>query len=236
MSMGEAIGRRPSNLRPRARAGPASASAFAVHDRLGAPAPSSTTRSIPAYRLNPPPRTNPASVRPKRRARSIARLDGAETAASSGAPAATHFWASSYDARPLTHTSVSARGTRSSSSAQPSTLSRALWRPTSSRSARSVPSRSKRPAACSPPVRSKSGWAARRRSGSAAMTDARIGAPFGSGRQPWSVSASSCPLPHTPHDAVAAKCRSSAAVGARALSARSTFTTLYCWASSTSVQ
>ena len=49
----------------------------------------------------------------------------------------------------------------------------ALWRPTSSRSARSSPFGVNSPAAWRPPVSSKARWAARSRSGSARMTERR---------------------------------------------------------------
>ena len=49
------------------------------------------------------PRTKPTSVRPPSRARSIARLDGADTDATIGMPARYAFCTISNDARPLTH-------------------------------------------------------------------------------------------------------------------------------------
>ena len=56
-------------------------------------------------------------------------------------------------------------GTARSRTAWPSSLSSALWRPTSSRRASSSPSAVKRAAACSPPVASNTLCAARRRAG-----------------------------------------------------------------------
>ena len=82
-----------------------------------------------------------------------------------GQPATAAFWTSSNESLPLTHTISSASGRRPFANAQPTTLSRALWRPTSSRRQRSSPAGSHRPVACSPPVASNAGCASRRRSG-----------------------------------------------------------------------
>ena len=84
-----------------------------------------------------------------------------------GHPATAAFWTSSNDRRPLTQRIESASGRRRSVNAQPTTLSSALCRPTSSRRQRSSPSASKRPVACRPPVAAKAACDSRRRSGSA---------------------------------------------------------------------
>ena len=80
------------------------------------------------------PRRKPTSVIPTSSANSAASDDGADTAASTGMPAISAFCASSKLARLETISTVPVRGRRSSFSAQPITLSTALWRPTSSRS------------------------------------------------------------------------------------------------------
>jgi len=147
--------------------------------------------------LHRPGRTKPIRVTPKRLATSIARLDGAETAANTVIPAAAVFCSSSYDARPLTHTTSSSRGTPAST-AQPIALSSALWRPTSSRTATSSPSGVNRPAACSPPVASNSVCAARSVSGSDATVSIDRRGPDGSGGSQRASSASRCAFPHTP--------------------------------------
>src|SRR4051794_2864752 len=59
-------------------------------------------RCAPAYTLNDSPREKPTSVSPASTARSTASDDGAETAASTGAPAVHAFCTSSNEARPLT--------------------------------------------------------------------------------------------------------------------------------------
>ena len=90
----------------------------------------------------------------------------------------TAFWHSSYDARPLTTSTCPCKGSRSASSAQPTTLSTALCRPTSSRTTSgSSPPTSNSPAACRPPVRSK--------------TDCRL--PSRSGREASQAGSSSGP-------------------------------------------
>ena len=76
---------------------------------------------------------------PRSAARSTARLEGAPTAASTGQPATAAFWTSSNETRPLTQTRSSASGSSSFANAQPTTLSNALWRPTSSRRQTSSP-------------------------------------------------------------------------------------------------
>src|ERR1700684_3064105 len=116
------------------------------------------------------PRRNPTRVRPPSSASEAASEDGADTAASTGAPIMIAFCASSNDARPLTSKMCPASGSRPERSAQPATLSTALCLPTSSRRTSSVPSGLNSPAACSPPVRLKTRCASRRVSGRAAST------------------------------------------------------------------
>src|SRR5271166_6796967 len=107
------------------------------------------------YTLKRPSRTKPSSVIPHSRASSTARLDGAPTAPRTGTPAIAAFCTSSKLTRPLTSTRRSARGIRPARSSTPISLSRALWRPTSSRRQSSRPDASKRPEAWMPPVRAK---------------------------------------------------------------------------------
>src|SRR6185295_11767751 len=71
-----------------------------------------------------------------------------------------------YPHRPLTMSTVPDSGSRSPSTPQPTSLSTALCRPTSSRVATSDPSAVNSPAACSPPVTSNRPWADRNASGS----------------------------------------------------------------------
>ena len=66
-------------------------------------------------------------------------------------------------------------GSRPSSSAQPITLSIALWRPTSSRTHIRRPSGSNRPVACRPPVRWKPGCTVGRSAASSARATLRAG-------------------------------------------------------------
>src|SRR5712692_8227381 len=56
--------------------------------------------------------------------------------------APTDFWTISYPARPLTTSCIAEAGRRPSRSSRPTTLSTALWRPMSSRSATTSPSAS----------------------------------------------------------------------------------------------
>src|SRR5439155_44057 len=79
------------------------------------------------------------SVMPNSRASDTARLLGAETAHTIGTPAIRDFWRISKLLRPLTITMCRLSGRRPPSSAQPTTLSSALWRPTSSRTASRCP-------------------------------------------------------------------------------------------------
>ncbi len=85
--------------------------------------------------------------------RSIARLDGAPTAQTTGMPAITAFCSSSKLARPLRNRIVSVGGNVPAQEARSrSACRRALWRPTSSRRPSSSPVRVKRAEACRPPV------------------------------------------------------------------------------------
>ena len=98
-------------------------------------------------------------------------------------PATAAFWTISKLTRPDTSRTQSARADRSGGSSgrgrrppvaarakEPTTLSTALWRPTSSRTHQGRPRRSNRPAVWSPPVRSKPCWSCRRASGSPRRT------------------------------------------------------------------
>ena len=91
---------------------------------------------------------------------------------------------------------------RPSRAALPTTLSTALWRPTSSRQTRSCPSASNSPEACSAPVRPKLSWARRRRSGSACRTSRRTRRLDREGVA-WVARASKDALPHRPQAALA---------------------------------
>ncbi len=142
-------------------------------------------------------------MRPLSAARSTASEDGAETAASIGIPAITAFCTSSKDARPLTIRTVPRSGSSPERRACPTTLSTALCRPTSSRRHSSSPSAEKSPAACSPPVLSKTRWAARSRSGRAVSTSAPIRSGSSATDQAAVVrTASRLALPHRPHEDV----------------------------------
>ena len=90
-------------------------------------------------------RRKPTSVMPNSSAKSAASDEGADTAHNIGTPAMAAFWTSSNDADPRRGVSSRASGNFSSRNAQPMTLSTALWRPTSSRNASKLPSRSKSP-------------------------------------------------------------------------------------------
>ena len=92
---------------------------------------------------------------------------------------------------------------------RPTTLSTALWRPTSSATTSSRPADVNKPAACSPPVSSKTSCAGRSLSGrlpsvdAAIVHDARIGG--------VSVRSDSIVrLPHSPHEEFPMTCRRSA--------------------------
>ena len=152
------------------------------------------------------------SVTPRRSASRTARSDGAETAQMIGTPATAAFWTISKLTRPETIRIRSQSGSSRTRTREPMTLSSALWRPTSSRIATRRPSVSNRPAACSPPVRSKAAWAARSASGSEVITErATTGRPFGSGSQRTATSSIDA-LPQIPHDAVATKLRFAASI------------------------
>ena len=131
-------------------------------------------RSGFAYTLNRPSRTKPQSVIPVSLANSTARLDGAPTAAKIGTPAIAAFCTNSKLARPLTKRSESANGQRPIANCEPSTLSTALCRPTSSRTAMSSSARVNNAAAWMPPVFAKSGWAKRTRSGNECNDDVEM--------------------------------------------------------------
>jgi hypothetical protein len=147
-------------------------------------------------------------VRPASSARLAASEDGAETAASSGRPASTAFCTSSNDARPLTSSAQPLSGSRSCSSAHPTILSTALCLPTSSRTAISSPEPVNSPAACSPPVREKTRWASRSRSGSDARTDgANRVASEPTAACGVAQMSSTLVLPQTPHALVVMKLR-----------------------------
>ncbi len=117
--------------------------------------------------LKRPPRTKPISVIPASSASSIARLDGADTAATSGTPASHAFCRISNEVRPLTNSSRSPAGSPPASSRRPMILSTALCRPTSSAVSTMSPSSVHSAAACRPPVAANVSWSGARRSGSA---------------------------------------------------------------------
>ena len=118
-------------------------------------------------------------------------------------------------------------GTRLSRSKRPTTLSTALWRPTSSRSAITSPAASNRPAAWRPPVRSKTPWPERSLSTSLGSSDGSNFGPAGSGARSRRRS-SIIWVPHTPQAELASIERSGLRQG---LPASSTST----WFDSTSV-
>ena len=145
---------------------------------------------------------------PRSVARSTARLEGAPTATSIGQPATAAFWTSSKDKRPLTQSTWSASGRSCSRNAQPTTLSSALCRPTSSRTHNGSPTAEKSPVACRPPVTANAACASRSRSGSDPTSD--IGSrSCDSTRGASTSTASSAPLPQTPHDDEVKKLRCS---------------------------
>ena len=126
--------------------------AHGVRLRAGLAWPSS------AYTLKRSPRTKPTSVRPARRAAWTASAVGALTATSEPKPAAQAFCTISTEARPLTNSPRPVAGSSPASSIAPTTLSTALWRPTSSRVSSTVPSRSKAAAAWTAPVLANRPW------------------------------------------------------------------------------
>ena len=147
------------------------------------------------------PRTKPQSVIPASVARSMARLDGADTAAISGTPASSAFCTNSNDVRPDTNSSRSSSGCRPSRSIRPAILSTALCRPTSSADSCSTPDRSNSPAACRPPVDANTSWVARSFSGSEAITLAgTVHTPATADTRARSDSI--VRRPHKPHDEV----------------------------------
>ena len=116
-------------------------------------------------------------------------------------PAIAAFWVSSKLARPLTMSTCPDSGSRPSRTPSPITLSTALCRPTSSRSATSSPSAVNSPAACSPPVFSNTSCAARSRSGSASSTSSGSRAPSAATSNAVLVRiASMLALPQTPQE------------------------------------
>src|SRR6266542_2700797 len=116
-------------------------------------------RTSPEYTLNRPSRTNPSSVTPNSRDSSMANDDGPPTEATVGMPAMIAFCTISKLARLLTARMASCSGVALSRTNEPITLSTALWRPTSSRTRRRAPARSKIAAPCTEPVAWKAGWA-----------------------------------------------------------------------------
>ena len=100
---------------------------------------SMSMRSGCVYTLKCSSRRNPTTVWPKRSAAATARLDGADTAHNTGIPATAAFWTSSNDSRPDTSSTSFASGSDRSSTAAPTSLSSALCRPTSSRTATRSP-------------------------------------------------------------------------------------------------
>ena len=161
---------------------------------------------------------------PAAAARSIARLDGAPTAATIGMPAASAFWTSSKLARPLNISTPAATGKRPPSSNRPTSLSTALWRPTSSCTASSAPSSENSAAACSPPVLSKVACAARKAPGRPWITAAVTRAPASRRFAPPLSRPSSPARPQTPHAALVTNVRALAARAAAAAGPSSTRT------------
>src|SRR5690242_1074704 len=194
----------------------------------------SRRRSRPAYTLQRRPRRNPTSVTPKSSATATASDDGADTDATTGIPAATAFCTISYPHRPLTMSTVPDSGSRSPSTPQPTSLSTALCRPTSSRVATSDPSAVNSPAACSPPVTSNRPWADRNASGSPYSTSTGTVTSSATRCSPRSCSASSDAEPHTPQALDTIPERTGASSAGPSVS---TVTTLNFWsARSTSAQ
>jgi hypothetical protein len=147
-----------------------------------------------------------------------AREVGAPTATMADTPDTTAFWTSSKPMRPL---STSTGGTCSLARMRaPTTLSTALCRPTSSRTTTGVPSTSKSPAACRPPVLPKPGWCSRSRSGrsSTVVRSRETGEDWPAAAMMfWTES-----VPHTPQAELTSRAVGSASGGV----ARSTVTTL----------
>ena len=141
--------------------------------------------------------------------------------------AATAFCTISKPIRPLTH-STGAAGEAPASTRAPTTLSTALCRPTSSRTTDGVPCSSNSPAACSPPVLSKTRCSARSRSGSASSTSGDDPASRPTRRRRARASTSSMlSVPHTPQaDEAADRPAYRSAGGVRGATPSSTVTTL----------
>jgi hypothetical protein len=130
---------------------------------------------------------------------STASVDGAPIAATSGAPAIIAFWISSKLARPESNTMRSRQGSSPACNAAPTSLSMALWRPTSSRLATSSPSAPNSPTACMPPVSANPVCDARSVSGNIRSTDSLTTRSLATRRMPaLAVTASMDALPQTP--------------------------------------
>ena len=113
------------------------------------------------------------------------------------------FWVSSKLARPDTISTCPDSGSRRSRTAQPTTLSTALCRPTSSRARTSPPSTANSPAACSPPVVSKVRCALRSAPGSpTSVAGATVAGSAATGNTERVRTASMLALPHTPQELV----------------------------------
>ena len=151
------------------------------------------------YTVTRPSRTKPQSVMRRSSASSTASDDGAPTATRIGQPATDAFCTSSKDSRPLTQRSRLSSGSSPSRNAQPTTLSIALWRPTSSRTHSSSPSAVKSPVAWRPPVAANARCASRKRSGSADTSSRPTRRSLVTGGA-WTAIASIAPFPQTPQE------------------------------------
>ncbi len=111
-------------------------------------------------------------------------------------------------------------GVTRAASAQPTTLSTALWRPTSSRTTTRSPLTVNSAAACSPPVSANSCCAERSRSGNAASTvrGTAVSTVISRARRSRSAIAT---RPHTPHAAEASNPRPANALAATSISTAS---------------
>ena len=128
------------------------------------------------------------------------------------------FWTSSKPARPLMTRQASA-GDCPASTRAPVTLSTALCRRTSSRVPSGSPAAVNSPAACTPPVRAKTDWPSRSRSGSRRTTAADGSSPAQEEPRGIAIADSMLSLPHTPQaddpvDSEACRWAGSAAGGA----------------------
>ena len=163
--------------------------------------PFTSMRSGRLYTLKRPSRRKPTTVWPNCSAAATARLDGADTAHSTGIPATAAFCTSSNDSRPDTSSTSSRERqlafeqTRCRSACRARCADR---RPRASRAA--CRRRVKRAAACRPPVWSNTRWRLRQLPGqrSDARSPRRPG-PRRPGAQRTSIS-SSAALPQIPHD------------------------------------